>query len=253
MLRYKVKCKGKPVILKIGVQVLRPDSKVCVRVFNPNKTNAVYIDRWQTVKKNGEFDVRIPHSCQDVIAEIWVKDDGSPDALRITKFQLLPIQQDQRCIAGGYKVKSFVKFAQFFAENAGDLATGDYYDDDKQFKFEYLPNIQANVTTPARIHNGTGIFQISKEHFDRFTVPMRMAILLHEYAHYNMNVVQQDETEADLNGLKIYLGLGYPLIEAHKSFTRVFKETPTPENKRRYKYIESFIKNYDKLKHTICI
>jgi hypothetical protein len=253
MLRYKVKCKGKPVILRIGVAVRQPNSKVCIRVVDPSKTSVIYIDRWQTVQKNAEFDVRIPHSCKEVIAEIWIKDNGSPDALRITKFQLLPIQTDPRCISGGYKVKSFVKFAQFFAENAGDLATGTYYSDDKQFRFDYMPNIQANVATPARIHNGTGIFQISKQHFDAYTVPMRMAILLHEYAHFNMNVVQQDETEADLNGLKIYLGLGYPLIEAHKSFTRVFMETPSPENKRRYQYIEAFIKNYDNLKHTICI
>ena len=68
-----------------------------------------------------------------------------------------------------------------------------------------------------------------------------------------MNVIQQDEIEADLNGLKIYLGLGYPIIEAHKSFLNVFKETPTEENKKRYQHIEAFIKNFPNIKHTICI
>ena len=47
---------------------------------------------------------------------------------------------------------------------------------------------------------------------------MRMAILLHEFSHFYLNDRMEDETEADLNGLLIYLALGYPRIEAYQSF-----------------------------------
>jgi hypothetical protein len=55
-----------------------------------------------------------------------------------------------------------------------------------------------------------------------------------------------DETEADLNGLLIYLGLGYPRIEACEAFLEVFEQYPSEENGKRYKKIENFINNFEK-------
>ena len=70
---------------------------------------------------------------------------------------------------------------------------------------------------------------------------MRMAILLHEFSHYYLNSDVANETEADLNGLTIYLGLGYPIREAYQAFTSTFIGYPTEQNKQRYDIIDKFI------------
>ena len=75
-----------------------------------------------------------------------------------------------------------------------------------------------------------------------------MAILLHEFAHFYLNKNIDDETEADLNGLLIYLGLGYPRIEGYEAFLQVFEGSPTAENKKRYDVINEFIQNFEKKK-----
>jgi hypothetical protein len=100
------------------------------------------------------------------------------------------------------------------------------------------------MATPARISTKNGRIQVSQEAFVPFTIPMRMAILLHEFSHYYVNSDIANETEADLNGLTIYLGLGYPIKEAYAAFGETFIGFPSPENKIRYQIIDKFIKDY---------
>jgi len=111
-----------------------------------------------------------------------------------------------------------------------------------------LPQIIGNkgnvLKTPARISTSNGRIQISQEAYIPFTVPMRMAILLHEFSHYYLNSDISDEVEADLNALTIYLGLGYPIKEAYAAFGETFIGSPTPLNKSRYDIIDTFIKDY---------
>ena len=86
----------------------------------------------------------------------------------------------------------------------------------------------------------------TKKLFDEYTIPMRFAILCHEFSHFYVNKDMHDESEADINGLLIYLGLGYPRIEAIEAFTNVFLNYPSEENGKRYKKIENFIDNFEK-------
>ena len=72
---------------------------------------------------------------------------------------------------------------------------------------------------------------------------MRMAILLHEYSHFNLNKEPSNEEEADKNGLKLYLALGYPTIDAYNVFLNVFRRSPSLQNKDRYDRLDNFIKN----------
>jgi len=44
----------------------------------------------------------------------------------------------------------------------------------------------------------------------------------------------------------IYLGLGYPRIEACEAFLEVFEHYPSQENKVRYDKIKNFIDNFEK-------
>jgi hypothetical protein len=148
-------------------------------------------------------------------------------------------------------VKHFVDFAQRFCFNAPYLATGkSYQSDNGGFMIEYLPTIidakGKELTTPARISRISGRIQVSKKQFDQYTVPMRFAILCHEFSHFYVNEDMADESEADMNGLLIYLGLGYPRIEAFEAFLEVFEHYPSQENKRRYDKIKNFINNFEK-------
>jgi hypothetical protein len=83
-----------------------------------------------------------------------------------------------------------------------------------------------------------------------------MAILLHEFSHFYLNAEINDETEADKNALMIYLGLGYPRIEACEAFLDTFiksSQGPTPlteeqlaVNSRRYNIIHKYIQDFEK-------
>ena len=72
-----------------------------------------------------------------------------------------------------------------------------------------------------------------------------MAILLHEFSHFYLNENMDDEMEADLNGLLIYLSLGYPRIEGYEAFLEVFMDAPSEQNKQRYDIINKFIRDFE--------
>jgi hypothetical protein len=89
-------------------------------------------------------------------------------------------------------VRSFVNFATRFSYNAGTLASGTYVSDDRKFVIKYLPTIEDNgqeQTTPARIDITNGNIEISKKQYVKYTVPNRMAILLHEFSLKNNDFI----------------------------------------------------------------
>jgi len=155
---------------------------------------------------------------------------------------------------------SFIKFAQEFAENASVLSAGDtiphiYRSDDGKFNFDYYIKIRDRktgkyVNTPARIGHLTGIIEISKKDFLKYSIPMRMIILLHEYSHKYLNPkINREisyETGADINALLIYFSLGYSEMEAHQAFLYVFRGANNDENLKRYLIIKDFINKYSK-------
>ena len=55
----------------------------------------------------------------------------------------------------------------------------------------------------------------------------------------------EDEVEADKNSLILYMGLGYPRIDAYNVYLDVFENSPTELNKERYEALQKlFSKNY---------
>jgi len=245
MNEVKVKCGNKPTNLLVNVSVDRPN-KIRLMAFNPKRPNTFYTNRVKTLQSKGQFEIRMPQNCE----EVYVRIEGG----KIDSCKEVELEQTFACIPS--KVSSFVKLAQEFSERLAILHEGTYLSDDRKFRIDLFNQIKEAgrvIVTPARISNVNGRIEISKDHFRTYTVPMRMAILLHEFSHFNLNKVQKDEIEADLNALKIYLGLGYPIIEAHMSFLNVFKGTPSEQNKERYQYIKHYIDNFDKKKYSICI
>lgn len=254
MNEFKIPCNGDPTKLVVKLSTQRPQM-IRLMAFNPNKPKTYYTNRVKTVTGSAEFEIRMPQNCDEVVVRV-ISNNGDSQGVSIDSIDKVKLEQYTNCFKTSSKVLSFVKFAQEFSENASILSIGTYYSDDKQFRIDYFNVISDNgkvLSTPARCSNVNGRMEVSKKHFTEYTIPMRMAILLHEFSHYYLNVVTKDEVEADLNALRIYLGLGYPVIEAHMSFLNVFKNTPSQQNKERYQYIKAFIDNFDTMKYKICI
>lgn len=257
MLQYFAKTEGKPTNIKLGLAVRRP-LKIRIMAIDPYKRGAVYIDRVATVEDEKEFEIRLPQSPKKLLIKVTSpqarSQEGLENMIRVTKLEKAELPQHIPCLSGK-NVSSFLKFAKEFCENAGILSAGRYQSDDKKYTIDYLPQIVHEgrvLSTPARISNQTGRMEISMRAFRRMSIPMRMAILCHEFSHFYLNEVQKDEIEADLNALTLYMGMGYPVIEAHKAFLETFHKAPNEMNKERYVYLKTFIDNFDTLKHQVC-
>jgi len=245
---------NKALTLLIPIQA---NEKVRVVVYDKFKDNAIYSDRTQMIKGSDKFIVRLPQTPR--VASIRII--ANSNKMRVGTIQEVPLKR--KISAFDYKnemILSFIKFAQEFCENAGILDADNtvYLSDDGKLRIDYVENIinpktKQEMNTPARISVQRGIIEISKNKFKDYTIQERMAILSHEFSHFYLNKNIRDETEADINALKILLGLGYSRTEVAKVFLVVFHQSSlngnrkqSAANKKRYLIIENFIKNFEK-------
>jgi len=252
---FKIQTRFEQMTLAISVQT-QGATKVRLRVIDADKPLTVFTDRYKTVSNSAKFYVRLPLTPKNIIVSVYSenannsKNDNSVKILNISK-KGLEKRMDEVDI-NSYSVMSFVDFAQKFSFNASYLDTDTYVSDAGNYRIEFMPQILNDngtaIKTPARISKSSGRIQVSKAMFMDYTVPMRMAILLHEFSHFYLNENIDDETEADLNGLLIYLGLGYPRIEGYQAFLEVFVDNPSQANKERYDMINKFIRDFENKK-----
>lgn len=253
-MNYKLWTRYEPIMIEIVVRTNSPQNLV-FQVFDPSQANTYFTDRSKVVEGRQEIYVRMPLSPYSATLSIYNEKNGNLAKGTDTSFEVVSIKKKDLEITlpktkmDTMQVRNFVSFAQKFCFNAGWVAAPrDYMSAVGGFKIEYLPFIVNSkgekMSTPARISTKNGRIQVSQESFRDFTIPMRMAILLHEFSHYYLNSDISNETEADLNGLTIYLGLGYPIREAYAAFTETFIGYPSQQNKVRYDIINKFIKDY---------
>lgn len=252
-MKYRVVTNNEEVSLGIRVRTAYP-IKVFIKVYDESRPKIVLTDRFKTVQGDETFYVRMPLTGKISIVEVvdeYEKNMGKPSGnIKVDSIQKFPLEKQKGNLRNySSSTFSFIDFAQRFAFNSPYLETNKTYrSNDGYFLIEYFPTIKdgmKELSTPARISKRTGIIQVSKKLFDTYTVPMRVAILLHEYSHFNLNRNINDEVEADLNGLMIYLSLGYPRIEGYQAFLEVFKDSPTNQNKNRYDVINNFIRDFE--------
>lgn len=241
--------------------------KIGIQLSSKYKQNTYYTNRQGKVNGERMFYIRLPQSPKEATLRIWNVRNG--ERSRDGSFKILSVEQKplkSQVICGFIKkdlVNQFVRFAQAFSERAAQLEAGpypkgtSYQSNNGKFRIDYFDTIISRksgkeLSTPARISKSHGYIEVAKDKFLKYTVPMRMAILLHEFSHYFINDDQANEEEADLNALMIYLGLGYPKIEAHQAFLTVFKNTPSDQNVQRHKLISKFINNFDKIQWKSC-
>lgn len=250
---YKVPTRHEELTLLIKVHTFKPET-IRLKVTDADQPNTAFTDRYKTVDGESIFFVRMPVSPKTALVYVYNEDLGNLTTGQDKSFEVDSISKEMLekkldvIDFGNPLVRSFVNFCTRFCYNAGSMSSGTYVSDDKKFVIKYLPTIEDNgqeQTTPARIELNTGVIEVSKKQFINFTIPNRMAILLHEFSHVYLNDNQDDEVEADLNGLLIYLGLGYPRIEAFEVFASTFMNAPTDQNKMRFDKIKNFIDNFE--------
>ena len=211
------------------------ESEFTLEVFDAYDDNAVFTSRTGEIVGEGTYYVMMP-ICPDTVA---IELNSRGDRVEIEDIQLGELKTDYSSpLFDREDVMSFIDFAEEFSYNASTLETGmSYYSDDEVYLINYLDNIKENgeiQPTPARISQIDGRIEVSKRDFLRYTIPMRIAILLHEFAHFYLNENMEDEVEADRHSLELYMGMGYPRIDAYNVYLDVFANSPTEGNKERY-------------------
>jgi len=252
-MKFKLWCRYEPEMVRIKVQTPKP-TKLRLIASDKDQANTKFIDASKVVNGNQDLVIRMPLAPNYLIIQIYNDAIGERPQEEEDTFKVLDIKKEdlQLTLAKTNMdttiVRSFVNFSQKFSYNAGWLPPKDYYSNTRQFKIEYMPVIKSMggkvLATPARISTQNGRIQVSQQAFVPFTIPMRMAILLHEFSHYYLNSDISDEVEADLNALTIYLGLGYPIKEAYAAFGETFEGAPSQMNANRYEIMNNFIRDY---------
>jgi hypothetical protein len=245
MANITVHTKGRP--CSVGLK-LKVSNECTLRViaFNPKMPRVVFYDREFTGKGDEKMDIKLPISSPTVDIKV-ICDNGAK--VEISKVKKSLLTQYTPCYS---KHIEFIRFAESICKIFPYIPNGVYKSEKGKYTIEIYENIP-DSGTPARIHNSTGVIELSKSKMSSNTVAMNMAILLHEYSHFYVNHTLEDEIEADVNALKIYLGRGYPFVESHKAFTEVFSHSDVPLNRERYEYISAMVANFNKLKHRSCL
>jgi hypothetical protein len=219
------------------------------------KVNSKYADRLINVTSGRTIYFSLPVSPKELfIGCVNAKDVNDKDFQVILKEEppkLYNIYLDD-------EAKQFAQFGINFCQVSGfkqPAPMGTYYQTkDEKFRIKYMPKIidyvsGTTLNTPARIGHNTGIIEINAEKFNRYTIPMRFMILLHEFSHKYRNpkigLQISNEFGADINGLYIYLGLGFSKIDAITVFAKVFLKAQTDSNIQRMRKIQQYIQSFE--------
>lgn len=247
-MQYLFDTHNRPCSLIVTAKTDRPE-KVFVKVYDKNKDNSVYTDRYTTVKGEKQLQVNIPLV---VSREAIIDIKSESGKLVNVNLKRKPLLTNLDFFDYNNKtIKDMIKFTSLFCRRCGYIDSRIWLSSDRKFKVLYenqLYNKGGRVSnTSAMTGVDTGIVQVSKSKFKNKTIPMRYITMLHEFSHFYLNKDIYNEYEADFNAVKIYLGLGFPEIEAIKAFTRSFGGADTKENRKRYQALLKYINQYNKI------
>lgn len=242
-------------VIKVRTKTGKPE-KIRIIVADAEQNNTVFTNRYKVFDGDQDFFVRLPLAPRVALVQVYNDAIGNRPEKEENSFVLygdgierIPLEKKMDVVdMRNPDIKSFVTFAFGFSYYMGVMNPGMYESRDKRIKIDLQSVImrgEEESTTPARISEQTRIIEVSQKIMLPFTVPMRFAILCHEFAHCYLNNVPESETEADLQGLLIYLGLGFPRIEAHQAFTQTFQGAATPLNEKRYRILQRFINDFE--------
>jgi hypothetical protein len=220
------------------------------------KPNSRYVDREINVVGSRTIELKFPVSPKRI--KIRVKVSPSNPSKPNFMVQIEEKELTTYNIHLDQTAEDFLKLAIPFCQVCGFTPVGKggriYSIPSRQFNIRFIDKIRDAQTgkvynTPARVGHTTGIIEISKEKYDKYTIPMRLIILLHEFSHKyrneKMGLPISHEIGADINALYIYLGLGFSKVDAIYVFANVFLKAQTPGNIKRMRKIQEYITKFE--------
>lgn len=236
----------------------------------------------EMVLNRQKFYTRMPITPVKGIIDVYNAKYKKGDKRRDSGFEIvmkkqLPLVTNMKLIdSTDPDIMNFVEFAEQFAKRAAVLSAGKHTSDDKggsfytsdngEFLIQYVdeiidwcptrenpetgeeeenPRYGKPVRTSMRINSATGRIQVSKAYMVSYTIPERIAVLLHEFSHFYRNHDQHNEYEADMNAILIYSGLGYSKREGANGFWKVFMRTQSDLNVDRMNQIMKLLEKCD--------
>lgn len=250
-----------PITIYIEIETDRPQTLYII-ARDLKKPFTYYYRRKVTVNGVRHFNLKMPVS--PPLLSITIKSVNHPNMpleeeqkiFKIINFEPKTIKKNPIWLTE--LDREFLDFAKRFSENASIYSSGKdqphiYRSDKGNFVIDYYHDIKDRTTgarakTPARIGHETGIIEVSKRCMLKYTVPMRITILLHEYSHKFKNPQIKrditDETGADINALRIALSDGFSESEVLKAFGTVFKNSRSPQNDKRFRIVYDFVDKF---------
>ncbi len=238
-----------PLVIKLTLKANDPVT-VFIRCEDALRPNTKYTDRYNKMQGIEDFLIRMPQSPE--LSKITVvNENGNDDGFSLVHKAVIPLQTQMSVFDfGNPGIARFITFTQEFAERAGYLSPGEYYNKTREYKITYLSEITSHtnskvLNTPARISASSGLVEVSKRKFNKYTVPSRIAVLLHEFCHVYANHDVSSETEADKHAATIYLALGYPRIDLINVFSNIFYRADTDLNRKRMNLFIKYVNDFD--------
>lgn len=233
---------NKPNKFLVCASDMKPNSFYAMRTIDIDKSRTIHIN-FPVSPKKVKIDVRSMKDVEEHQFLVGIKEKP------LTTYDIF--------MDGN--TKEFLKLAVPFAQTCGFIQPyvngRTFSSPDKKFNIKYFPIIRDFRTgqifnTPARIGHNSGIIEIAARSFKKYTIPMRMMILLHEFSHKwknpQMKLPISDEVGADINALYIYLGLGWSKVDAIKVYADVFLKAQTQSNIDRMRKIMNYIQKFER-------
>jgi hypothetical protein len=233
------------------------EGKKTLRVWAEDfgKKNSKYVDRCVTVDGQRSVYFNFPVSPKNLFIGAININDIKDDDIEVTTIKT-PLKDYNIWL--DQNTKEFLDLCIPFSQACGfENATPNgrlFSDDNGKFNIKFFDIIRDYATgkilqTPARIGHKSGRIEVGKAAFDKYTIPMRVAILLHEFSHVyknpKTNLEISNETGADINALYIYLGLGFSKIDAITVYANVFLKAQTKGNVERMRKIMDYINKFE--------
>lgn len=252
--------------------VIKTTAKQRIRIVVYDKTipDCIYVNRFKDIFIEESFYIRMPLSPKRCTIEIYNehigRDKNVDKTFNVVKCDAIPLVTKFKAFDfSRNNAQEFVRFAERFSILCGKLSTqpekgynGHIYKSQLgNFTICYVERITDEngivIPTPMRINKQTGMIEVSRERIRNFTVPRRVCTLFHEYAHLFVNNDLNNETEADLNAILMFLGLGFPRTECIEAFIEIFgyedtrtgRKSDTVGNRKRFEIIKNFINKFE--------
>lgn len=259
-MNYTVGTVYRPTTLKINIEANALSScTVYIEAFDPNQANTYYTRRYRLYQP-GEKEslyIQMPVTGKSVHLQVFENPydkNAVPSSFAVKSIKVLPLAKQLNVIPYIRHINEFIQFMERFCFNAGVLTPYKdryYVSSKKNFEIYYLPQLfEENGSlsiTPARIGIFDTVIDVSQEKFIPMTIAERAFIICHEFSHRFWNKDMYNETEADLNGLHLYLALGFSRIEAIQVASKMFTDADSQETRDRYQRMLKFIDDFEKI------